>query len=84
MTPTERARRSDALMMDNIKRRDLCDMIALREQRIEELERVAKREVSSDCGTDGATRWCRCGACKKPIGLFDKFCKHCGAEMEDE
>lgn len=40
MTPTEMARRSDALYTDtsNTHRRGLCDMIAQREDRIERLE----------------------------------------------
>lgn len=88
MTPTQRARRSDALMSGNIKRRDLCDIIALREQRIEELEeelrgRAARRHKHADSGTDGATGWCVCGACGKSIDLCDKYCKHCGALLED-
>jgi len=40
MTPTEKARRSDSLYYDThgANRRNLCDMIAEREDRIEELE----------------------------------------------
>lgn len=40
MTPTEEAKRSDALYTDTTSthRRNLCDMIAYRESRIEQLE----------------------------------------------
>lgn len=40
MTPTEEAKRSNALYMDTTSthRRNLCDMIAHRESRIEQLE----------------------------------------------
>lgn len=43
MTPTEQARRSDALYSDSVSmhRRDLCDMIAHREADIEDLRALA-------------------------------------------
>lgn len=43
MTATERARRSDALHYGDVKRRELCDIIALREDEIEHL----RAEVAS-------------------------------------
>ena len=44
MTPTDRARRSDALYYDtqNVARRSLCDMIAQRESDLEELRKLAR------------------------------------------
>lgn len=43
MTATERGHRSDALYYAYVTRRELCDMIASRESRIEELEAAIKR-----------------------------------------
>lgn len=48
MTPTEKARRSDALYMDNISRRELCNMIVNRENRIEQLEKELERLRKKD------------------------------------
>ena len=44
MTPTERARRSDALYYDteSVARRCLCDMIANRESDLEELRNLVR------------------------------------------
>lgn len=42
MTPTEQARRSDALFFANVPRRELCDMVAHREADLD-LERDARR-----------------------------------------
>ena len=43
MTATEKGRRSDALYFDYVTRRELCDMIADRESRIEELEALVRK-----------------------------------------
>lgn len=42
----------------------------------------AKPEIVSDGSTDGATGYCRCGACGKAIDMWDKFCRWCGTETE--
>ena len=42
MTPTERARRSDALHYSLVSRRELCDMIAMREDRIDGLTELVR------------------------------------------
>lgn len=33
---------------------------------------------------NGATGHCRCSACSGLIGVWDKYCKHCGAKLEPE
>ena len=42
----------------------------------------APPEVVSDGDTDGATGYCRCGACGEPIDPWDPFCRHCGAGVQ--
>ena len=42
MTPTEIGRRSDALHYSQVSRRELCDMIARREDRIDSLTELVK------------------------------------------
>lgn len=41
MTPTEQARRSDALFYAHVSRRELCDMIAHRESDLEDERRAS-------------------------------------------
>lgn len=48
MTPTEKARRADALNIDHISRRELCNMIVNREERIEQLEKKLERLRKKD------------------------------------
>lgn len=38
-------------------------------------------EVVSDGDTDGATGYCRCGACGEAIDPWDAYCRHCGTEV---
>lgn len=47
-------------------------------------QRTARRVVTSDEGTDCATGHCECGACGGAVDLFDAYCRHCGARLEDE
>lgn len=47
-------------------------------------QRTAKRVVVSNSDTDHATGHCECGACGGAIDPWDKWCRHCGARMEDE
>lgn len=42
------------------------------------------RVIVADEETDCATGLCTCGNCGEPIDPWDGFCKHCGAELEDE
>lgn len=37
----------------------------------------------SDESTDGATGHCECELCGQPIDPWDRFCRHCGAEVVD-
>jgi hypothetical protein len=46
-------------------------------------ERTAKRVVTTNPETDGATGRCYCGACGKSIDPSDNFCRRCGARLED-
>jgi len=46
-------------------------------------QRTARRVVTSDEGTDCATGHCECGACGGAVDLFDAYCRHCGARLED-
>lgn len=39
-------------------------------------------EVVSDGSTDGATGYCRCGACHRSIDPWDRYCRHCGTEVQ--
>lgn len=47
-------------------------------------QRTAKRVVVSNSDTDHATGHAACGACGGAIDTWDKWCRHCGARMEDE
>lgn len=60
----------------------LCDAVDAVHAR---LEREAEgtggpvpAEVVSDGSTDGATGYCRCGACHGSIDPWDRYCRHCG------
>lgn len=44
---------------------------------------TSRREVVSDEGTDGATGYCRCGACGRAVDMWDGWCRHCGARFEE-
>ena len=46
------------------------------------LEGPAAPLVASDPETDGATGWCACGACGRPIDPWDRYCRHCGMGVE--
>ena len=46
-------------------------------------QRTAKRVVTTNPETDGATGRCHCGACGKSIDPSDNFCRRCGARLED-
>jgi hypothetical protein len=46
-------------------------------------QRTAKRVVTTNPETDGATGRCHCGACGKSIDPGDNFCRKCGARLED-
>lgn len=45
--------------------------------------RAAKRVVVSNHETDHATGHCACGACGGAIDPFDTYCRHCGANLEE-
>lgn len=45
---------------------------------------TARRVIVSDPATDCATGHCECGACGEPIDPWDRFCRHCGARLEDQ
>ena len=49
MTATDRGRRSDALYFGSVTRRELCDMVAARESRIEELEELVRKLKEEAC-----------------------------------
>ncbi|MBR2683005.1 MAG: hypothetical protein IKE22_07060 [Atopobiaceae bacterium] len=38
--------------------------------------------IVSDESTDCATGHCECELCGEPIDPWDKYCRHCGAEVE--
>lgn len=38
--------------------------------------------IVSDESTDCATGHCECELCSEPIDPWDKYCRHCGAEVE--
>lgn len=65
MDATGRARRSDALFYDDVTmhRRDLCDLVALRESRVEEL----REELAGLRGLIGEVHAAYVGA----IGLYE-------------
>jgi len=46
-------------------------------------DRTAPRVIVADGDTDCATGHCECGGCGGAIDCWDRFCKHCGARMED-
>lgn len=44
-----------------------------------------KGHIVTNCnGTFYHTVWAECSECGKPIGAWDKFCRHCGAKMEEK
>jgi predicted amidophosphoribosyltransferase len=45
--------------------------------------KTAKRVVTTNPETDGATGRCHCGACGKSIDPSDNFCRKCGARLEN-
>ena len=43
-----------------------------------------KGHIVTKCsGKFNPTVWAECSECEKPIDAWDKFCKHCGAKMEE-
>lgn len=40
--------------------------------------------IVADEETDCATGCCTCGNCGNEIDPWDEWCRHCGAELEDE
>lgn len=80
MTDAQRMRREDSLYFGVASRRELCHMLANAEHR---LARTAPRVIVSDPATDCATGHCECGACGGAIDMWDNYCKHCGARLED-
>ena len=42
------------------------------------------RVIVADEETDCATGLCTCGNCGNEIDPWDEWCRHCGAELEDE
>ena len=40
--------------------------------------KTAKRVIVAN----GATGHCRCSACSGLIGVWDNYCRHCGAKLE--
>ena len=69
MDATGRARRSDALFYDGVTmhRRDLCDLVALRESRVEELEaenEKLRKDIAETTVMLGAA-WEQCGKLRK-------------------
>jgi hypothetical protein len=47
-------------------------------------QRTAKRVIATNPATDGATGRCYCGACNWIIDPYDRFCRRCGARLEDK
>lgn len=47
------------------------------------LDRTAPRVIVADGDTDCATGHCECGACGGAIDCWDRFCRWCGARMEE-
>lgn len=54
--------------------RDIADLLD---------DRTAPRVIVADGDTDCATGHCECGECGGAIDCWDRFCRHCGARMED-
>ena len=50
---------------------------------VPKVESTARRVIVTDGDTDCATGHCECGACGGAIDCWDRFCRHCGARMED-
>lgn len=46
--------------------------------------RTARRVVTSNANTDHATGHCACGACGGAIDPWDAWCRHCGANLEED
>ena len=38
--------------------------------------------IVTDGSTDGATGRCECGVCGGAISPWDRYCKHCGSEVD--
>jgi len=57
VTPTEKARRSDSLYFDNVKRRSLCDLIANLEAERDELRGLAFRLY--ECSQHSSCAFCK-------------------------
>jgi hypothetical protein len=47
-------------------------------------QRTAKRVIVSNADTDHATGHCACGACGGAIDPWDAWCRHCGANLEED
>lgn len=47
-------------------------------------QRPARRVVVSNSDTDHATGHCECGACGGAIDPWDAWCRHCGANLEED
>jgi len=80
---TERERRAGELYYGRIDRRGLCNRVAQLEQELELETRRARRVTTADPATDCATGHCECGACGQAIDPWDRFCRCCGARLED-
>lgn len=82
----ELCRENEKLRQDNAKLRGARDVWQENDAKLRELvaQRTAKRVVVSNHDTDHATGHCECGACGGAIDPWDKWCRHCGARMEDE
>ena len=46
-------------------------------------DRTAPRVIVADGDTDCATGHCECGGCGGTIDCWDRFCRRCGARLED-
>jgi hypothetical protein len=47
-------------------------------------QRTAKRVVVSNSDTDHATGHTACGVCGGAIDFWDAYCRHCGANLEED
>ena len=46
--------------------------------------KTGRVETASDGNPLRPTVWAVCSECKKPIDLWDNYCRSCGAKMEGE
>lgn len=81
-------------MSDSISRQDAIDVLysideynprsvkAIRN--LPSADRPKGHIVTNRNGTFYPTVWAECSECGKPIDAWDKFCRHCGAKMEEE